>query len=90
MLLELYVARHERKRVPVGSACMAGRTGQTTGLRCILSLEARGVVVRVPDDFDARRRSVQLTDRTLAAMDAYLAALPEPSPPTPQLGAWVL
>ena len=74
MLLDLYVSHHEGRRVAVGSACIAARVSQSTGLRMIERMERRGLVARVADPDDARRRFVELPSPTLERLRLVLEA----------------
>jgi len=72
ILLDLYVATREDRRVPTTSACIGAHVPPTTALRWLRILEARGLVEREEDGRDGRRTFVRLTDRGLAAMEAFL------------------
>jgi DNA-binding MarR family transcriptional regulator len=72
ILLDLYVW-HGRKRVSIGSACIASNMPQTTALRWITALEAEGLVSRSADQKDGRRIFLALTDRGLSDIEAVLA-----------------
>lgn len=74
ILLDLYVAARENRRVPTTSACIGAHVPPTTALRWLRILEARGMVEREDDGKDGRRTFVRLTLVGLAAMDATLAA----------------
>jgi len=49
LLLDLFIAAKERKRVPVTSACIGAAVPTTTALRWLAVLEERGLVLRVAD-----------------------------------------
>lgn len=72
ILLDLYVAGRESRRVPTTSACIGAHVPPTTALRWLRILEARGFVERESDGKDGRRTFVRLTDRGNAAMDDFL------------------
>ncbi|MCW1381318.1 MarR family winged helix-turn-helix transcriptional regulator [Novosphingobium sp. KCTC 2891] len=72
ILLDLYVAARENRRVPTTSACIGAHVPPTTALRWLRILEARGLVEREDDGRDGRRTFVRLTGRGLAAMDGWL------------------
>ena len=74
VLLELYVAHHEHRRVCVSSLCGATTVPQTTALRHIDSLERQGFLTRSDDRMDARRSWILPTGKALAAVDRFLAA----------------
>ncbi|MCH7628479.1 MAG: winged helix DNA-binding protein [Proteobacteria bacterium] len=75
ILLDLYVAAREDRRVPTTSACIGAHVPPTTALRWLRILEAKGHVEREDDGRDGRRTFVRLTDMGLAAMDAWLSGL---------------
>ncbi|OYX90713.1 MAG: MarR family transcriptional regulator [Novosphingobium sp. 35-62-5] len=75
ILLDLFIAAKERKRLPVTSACIGAHVPPTTALRWLRILEARGLVEREDDGRDGRRTFVCLTFRGLAAMDQTLEML---------------
>lgn len=72
MLLDLMAARLEHKRVSVSSLCIAAAVPATTALRWIKSMTDEGLFVRRADNNDGRRIFIDLSDRTAAAMNAYL------------------
>jgi hypothetical protein len=71
LLLDLFVAAREGKRLPVTSACIGASVPTTTALRWIAMLESRGLVVRENDANDARRIFVRLTPEADARMADY-------------------
>jgi hypothetical protein len=71
MLLDLFIATGDGKRVPVTSACIGAAVPTTTALRWLTMLEDRGLVVREHDKLDARRIFVRLTAEAEAKMTAY-------------------
>lgn len=75
ILLDLYIAAREDRRVPTTSACIGAHVPPTTALRWLRILEARGLVEREDDGRDGRRTFVRLTWRGMAAMDGALAML---------------
>ncbi|PTR12190.1 DNA-binding MarR family transcriptional regulator [Novosphingobium sp. GV055] len=68
ILLDLFIAAAEARRVPTTSACIGANVPPTTALRWLRILEARGLVEREDDGRDGRRTFVCLTARGLAAM----------------------
>lgn len=73
LLLDLYLARADGKRVPVTSACIGAAVPTTTALRWLGALEEQGLITRQSDNSDARRVFVELSDRANAAMDDWLS-----------------
>lgn len=76
MMLDLYAAWLDRKRVSVSSLCIAAAVPATTALRWIKLMEAKGHLVRTPDLHDARRIYVALSNAALVEMHRYFARLP--------------
>lgn len=72
MLLDLYLAAAEHRRVSVSSLCMAAGVPSTTALRWINHLVEAGHFVRQQDRRDARRFYVDLSPRMRQAVEAYL------------------
>lgn len=75
MLLDLYAAHHEARRVSVSSLCIAAAVAPTTALRWIARMVEAGLLVREPDPADRRRALMALTDRARAGMAAFHATL---------------
>jgi DNA-binding transcriptional ArsR family regulator len=75
ILLDLYIAAREDRRVPTTSACIGAHVPPTTALRWLRILEARGLVEREDDGRDGRRTFVRLSDGGLGAMDKTLEML---------------
>lgn len=75
ILLDLYIAARENRRVPTTSACIGAHVPPTTALRWLRILEARGIVEREEDGRDGRRTFVHLSARGLSSMDEYLQGM---------------
>ena len=71
LLLDLFIAAKERKRVPVTSACIGAAVPTTTALRWLSLMEERGLILREADPTDARRIFVRLSADAYAKMVAY-------------------
>ncbi|MGF7152810.1 MarR family transcriptional regulator [Novosphingobium gossypii] len=74
ILLDLFIAAKERRRVSVTSACIGSAVPSTTALRWIAILEKQGFLMREADPGDARRVYVKLSARGYAAMLEYFAS----------------
>ncbi|WP_295526707.1 MarR family transcriptional regulator [Novosphingobium sp. Chol11] len=74
ILLDLFIAAHEGRRVPTTSACIGAHVPPTTALRWLRILEARGLVEREEDGRDGRRTFVKLSRRGLVAMTGFMQA----------------
>jgi hypothetical protein len=71
ILLDLFIAAKERRRVSVTSACIGSAVPSTTALRWISILERQGLLTREADPGDARRVYVRLSPRGYEAMLDY-------------------
>lgn len=74
MLLDLYAARLEGRRVSVSSLCIAAAVPPTTALRWIGTMHDADLFGREADPTDRRRAHIRLTDRAASAMRGYFAA----------------
>ena len=74
VLLDLFIAAKENRKVSVMSACIGAAVPSTTGLRWISALEREGLLARENDPNDARRTYVLLTPTGYAAMVDYFDA----------------
>eukprot|EP01037_Dinobryon_pediforme_P003670 gene3670-3719_t len=75
ILLDLYVAAREDRRVPTTSACIGAHVPPTTALRWLRILEMRGMVEREDDGRDGRRTFVRLSQRGHLVMEAFLGSM---------------
>lgn len=75
ILLDLYAAQLDGKRVNISSVYIAAGIPATTALRWIARLEAEGWVAREPCDKDGRRIFIVPTDKLSARMNAFMDAL---------------
>jgi hypothetical protein len=71
ILLDLFIATKERRKVSVMSACIGSAVPSTTALRWISALEREDLISREDDPDDARRTYVALTERGYDAMSEY-------------------
>lgn len=72
MLLDLYIARHERRVISTTSACIGAAVPATTALRWITRLEKAGLVTRRPGSPDERLVVVELTEAAAETMTDLL------------------
>lgn len=80
IMLDLFAARLEQRRVAVSSLCIAAAVPSTTALRWIKTLTDVGILVRAADPQDGRRVYIQLSAKAAAGMEAYLKAAQRVSP----------
>lgn len=72
MLLELYLARLEGRSVSVTSVGISAEVPATTALRWIKVLMARGLVSKMADSEDDRRKLLTLSDDAATGVERYL------------------
>lgn len=75
MLLDLYAAEREHRRVSVSSLCIAAAVPGTTALRWIGTMVAAGLFERQADQHDRRRAYVALTDDARRGLNGYFDAV---------------
>ena len=75
MLLDLFAADLERRRVSVSSLCIAAAVPPTTALRWIGTLHDAGLFERQADPIDRRRAYIALSDKGLQGMRGYVSAV---------------
>lgn len=68
ILLDLFVADADSRRLSVSALCIDCGAAPATGLRYITQLSEAGLVERVADERDGRRWYVFLTDQGRSAM----------------------
>jgi DNA-binding MarR family transcriptional regulator len=71
ILLDLYAAQLEGKKVSVSSLCIAASVPPTTALRWITSMTEHGALVRHQDPHDARRVFIGLSDDSEQRLSRY-------------------
>ena len=72
MLLDLFIAACESKRISVSSACIASGVPPTTALRHLVKMEQYGLVERTEDDTDGRRIYVAISPGARQAISEWL------------------
>lgn len=75
MLLDLFAADLERRRVSVSSLCIAAAVPPTTALRWIGTLHDAGLFERQADPSDRRRAYIGLSAKGLDGMRSYASAV---------------
>jgi hypothetical protein len=75
MLLDLFAASLERRRVSVSSLCIAAAVPPTTALRWIGTMHEAGLFGREADPGDRRRAYIVLSEKAQQGMRAYIGAL---------------
>lgn len=71
MLLELFQAQLEQRRVATTDLCGGAAVPQTTALRWIMTLKQEGLIVCEDDRLDGRRKFLSLSAKGQHAMNAY-------------------
>jgi hypothetical protein len=75
MLLDLFIADCERRRITVKSVCIGANVPMTTALRHLRWLHEQGLVERLSHPRDARSTHVRLTAEAIIAMENYLTEI---------------
>ncbi|WP_407047202.1 winged helix DNA-binding protein [Sphingopyxis terrae] len=75
MLLDLYAAHYERRRVSVSSLCIAAAVPSTTALRWIATMTEKRWIVRDFDPADRRRVHILLAESARIKLDRWFDAL---------------
>lgn len=75
LLLDLFAAAEEGKRVSVTSACIASGVPTTTALRYVSTMENLGLLEREECHFDRRTKFLALTAGTQRAMSELLTRI---------------
>jgi hypothetical protein len=75
ILLDLFVAGEEGRRISISSCCIAAAVPPTTALRWIGMLKKRGLIQEMVDPADGRRKWLSLTSDVHAAMRDYVNAI---------------
>jgi DNA-binding MarR family transcriptional regulator len=74
ILLELFAADCEGRKLSISSVGLSANIAMTTALRWIDVLERDGLVQRQDDPLDGRRRFLTLSCKGFQAMRAYVEA----------------
>jgi len=72
MLLDLFRLQVDKRQVFVKSACISANAPNTTALRWISVMTAKGWLRRIADADDKRRQSIVLTESGMALVRRYL------------------
>lgn len=80
MILALYLARHDSKKMMLTALCAASHVPEATAYRKIDELERRGLILRDNDPLDRRRVYVGLSCEGLALIEDLLSRIHR-SPP---------
>ena len=72
MLLDLFAAKVEGRRVSVSSACIASCCPTSTAIFWIRKLQTSGLIERRPDARDRRRTHVEITPAASTAIEQWL------------------
>ena len=75
ILLDLALAERQQRRVSVSSLCIGAQVPTTTALRWIKHMTDSGLLVRMDDPLDARRKFVELSEETASKMREFLTQL---------------
>lgn len=82
IILEVYLAQHDRKPISVSSACIGSGAPPSTALRHIMRLENAGLISRHPDRSDNRRVHLRLSDDGEHRIASLLQILQAPLKPS--------
>jgi len=75
IMLDLYIAHHEKRLVNMFGASIGARVPQSTAHRWLENLEEGGLVARRPGTFNDRDVMVALTPDAIARMEGLLARI---------------
>jgi len=75
ILLDLFVAGEEGRRISISSCCIAASVPPTTALRWIGMLKKRNLIQESVDPGDGRRKWLSLTPKVHDAMRDYVNAV---------------
>ena len=75
MLLDLFIADCERRKITIKSVCIGANVPTTTAMRHLRWLHEQGLVERLSHPRDARSTHVRLTAEAITAMQNYLTEI---------------
>jgi hypothetical protein len=75
LLLDLFIAREEDRRMSIASACLSAPVSADTALRCISHLTDVGLVAGLAGPDESGSRYLVPTDRAAAKLTLYLTRL---------------
>ena len=75
MLLDLFIADCERRKITIKSVCIGANVPTTTAMRHLRWLHEQGLVERLSHPRDARSTHVRLTAVAITAMQNYLTEI---------------
>ena len=75
MLLDLFIADCERRRITVKSVCIGANVPTTTALRNLRWLHEQDLVERLSHPSDDRSTHVRLSAKAITAMEGYLTEI---------------
>ncbi|WP_150295586.1 MarR family transcriptional regulator [Sphingobium estronivorans] len=75
MLLDLYLARHEKRGVYLWSLYMAAHVSPSTAHRRVLEMEKQGLVMRELSDQDRRCIGIEMTEGGVDKVNSLLDRL---------------
>lgn len=74
IMLDLLIARAEKKEISTSSACIGAACPPTTGLRWLRVLEDQGLISKTDDANDGRRSVCSLTEKGVLLTEQALQA----------------
>jgi predicted transcriptional regulator len=74
MMVDLFIAHEEKRKIAISSLCIASAVPPTTALRWINTLIARKLFTKEADPGDGRRIYVALTERGIEGVRKYFTA----------------
>jgi DNA-binding MarR family transcriptional regulator len=74
MVIDLFAAWAEGRRISVSSVCIASGVPRSTALRWVVEMERQGLVRRWPDARDGRRTFIEITRDAAEGVERWLNA----------------